>query len=62
MNAKWGKVSIGNNVFIGVHTIILKGVRVGDNSIIGACSVVKKDIPTNEIWGGNPAKYLLKIL
>ena len=62
LNAKWGKVSIGNNVFIGAHTTILKGVRVGDNSIIGACSVVTKDIPTNEIWGGNPAKYLSKIL
>lgn len=57
-NAKFGKVSIGNNVFIGAHTTILKGVTIGENSIIGACSVVTKDIPKNEIWGGNPAKYI----
>lgn len=61
INAKWGKVTIGDNVFIGAHTTILKGVSIGDKSIIGACSVVTKDIPGNEIWGGNPAKYIGKI-
>jgi acetyltransferase-like isoleucine patch superfamily enzyme len=60
-SAKWGKVSIGNQVFIGAHTTILKGVIIGDNSVIGACSVVTKNIPSNEIWGGNPAKYIAKI-
>ncbi len=61
INAKWGKVSIGDQVFIGAHTTILKGVTIGENSIIGACSLVVNDIPSNEIWGGNPAKYLGKI-
>ena len=61
ISAKWGKVSIGNHVFIGAHTTILKGITIGDNSVIGACSVVTKNIPSNEIWAGNPAKYIAKI-
>lgn len=56
------KVIIGNNVFIGAHTTILKGVVIGDNSIVGACSVVTKKIPANEIWGGNPAKFIKKLV
>jgi len=61
VSAKWGKVTIGNNVFIGAHATILKGVKIGDNSVIGACSVVTKSIHCNEIWGGNPAKFISKI-
>lgn len=53
-------VSIGDNVFIGAHSTILKGVSIGDNSIIGACSVVTRSIPENEIWAGNPAKFIKK--
>lgn len=51
-------IKIGNNVFIGAHSTILKGVSIGDNAVIGACSLVSKDIPSNEIWGGNPAKFI----
>ena len=54
-------VIIENNVFIGAHSTILKGVRIGENSIIGAGSVVTKSVPENEIWGGNPAKFIRKI-
>lgn len=60
-NAKWGKVTICDNVFIGAHSTILKGVTIGENAIVGACSVVAKDIPANEIWAGNPAKLISKI-
>ena len=57
-HAKKLPVIIGNNVFIGAHSTILKGVTIGDNAIIGACAVVTKDIPANEIWAGNPAKII----
>jgi hypothetical protein len=51
-------VKIGNNVFIGMDSIILKGVIIGDNVRIAAGSVVTKSIPDNQIWGGNPAKFI----
>lgn len=54
-------VTIEDHVFIGAHTTILKGVRIGKNSIIGACSVVTKSIPPNEIWAGNPARFIKNI-
>ena len=47
--------------FIGGHSIILKGVTIGKASIIGAGSVVTRDVPDYEIWGGNPAKFIKKI-
>ncbi|WP_220340233.1 acyltransferase [Seonamhaeicola aphaedonensis] len=55
-------VILEDNVFIGAHSTILKGVTIGENSIVGACSVVTKDIPKNEIWGGNPAKFIRRIV
>lgn len=51
-------VIIEDNVFIGAHSTILKGVTIGQNAIIGACSVVTRSVPPNEIWGGNPAKFI----
>ena len=55
------EVRIGSNVWIGSGAIILPGVTIGDNSIIGAGSVVTKDIPSNVIAFGNPAKVYRKI-
>lgn len=60
-NAEKKEVYIGDNVFIGAHTTILKGVNIGENSIIGACSVVTKSIPANQIWAGNPIKFIRNI-
>ena len=51
-------VKLGNNVFIGAGTIILKGVEIGDYAVIGAGSVVAKSIACGEIWAGNPAKFI----
>lgn len=51
-------VVVEDNVFIGAHSTILKGVTIGHNSVIGACSLVAKNIPSNEIWAGNPAKFI----
>lgn len=53
-----GKVTIGNNVFVGASSIILPGVVIGDNVIIGAGSVVSRDIPENSIAVGNPIKVI----
>tara|TARA_B100000900_G_C20487858_1_gene678270 strand:+ start:164 stop:655 length:492 start_codon:yes stop_codon:yes gene_type:complete len=51
-------IIIGNNVWIGANVTILKGVKIGDNSIIAAGSVVVKDIHKNCIVAGNPAKII----
>ena len=53
-----GRVSIGNNVFIGAGSIILPDVTIGDNVIIGAGSTVTKDIPSNTVAVGNPARMV----
>lgn len=54
-------VNIEHDVFIGAGSIILSGVTIGANSIVAAGSVVSKCIPANEIWGGNPAKFIKKL-
>ena len=51
-------IVIEENVFIGARSIILKGVTIGMNSVIGSGSVVAKSIPANCIAGGNPAKVI----
>lgn len=53
-----GKVVIGDNVFIGMNTVILQGITVGDNVIIGANSLVNRDIPSNCVAAGNPIKVI----
>lgn len=54
-------ITIGDNVWIGGHVSILPGISIGDNSIIGAGSVVTSDIPSNVIAVGNPCKVLREI-
>lgn len=54
----FGRIKVGNNVFIGLGSIILPGVTIGDNVIIGAGSVVTKDIPSNSVVAGVPARFI----
>lgn len=54
----YGKTKIGNNVYIGTHCIIMPNVSIGDNVIVAANSVVTKDIESNCIVAGSPAKVL----
>jgi acetyltransferase-like isoleucine patch superfamily enzyme len=51
-------IVVGNNVFIGMNTLILPGTTIGDNVIIGAGSVVRGNIKSNAIYAGNPAVYI----
>ncbi len=51
-------VEVGNNVWIGYGACILRGVSVGDNSVIGTNSVVTKDVPANAVVGGIPARII----
>lgn len=56
---EWSEpVTIGDNVWIGGSVTILPGVTVGNNTVIGAGSVVTKDVPDNVVVGGNPAKII----
>ena len=55
-----GEVKIGDNVFIGMNTLIVKGVTIGDNAVIGAGSIITRDIPSYDVWAGNPAKFIKK--
>lgn len=53
---KIGRVTIGNNVFIGAESVVLPGVTIGNNVIIGANSTVTHDIPDNMVYAGTPAR------
>lgn len=54
-------IKIGNNVWIGGNVCVLPGVTIGDNVVIGAGSVVTKDIPANCLVAGNPGKIIKKL-
>lgn len=56
-----GKVIIKRNARIGANSVILPGVIIGENAIVGALSLVKTDIPSGEVWGGVPAKPIKSI-
>lgn len=51
-------IRIGNDVFLGANCLVLKGAMIGDRSVLAAGSIVTGTIPPDEIWGGNPAKFL----
>ncbi len=58
---KFGTVNIKDNCFIGINALILGNVTIGPNAIVGACSVVTKDVPPNTVVAGNPARVVSTI-
>lgn len=54
-------VTIGSQCWIGSRCLILRGVTIGDQAVIGAGSVVTKDVPPRQVWAGNPAKFIKEI-
>lgn len=62
-NSDWklSKTVVKKGASIGANATILCGITIGENAMIGAGSVVTKDVPAGEIWIGNPAKFLRKI-
>ena len=58
---KKGRVILERNCKIGTHSTIMPGVKIGENSIVGAYSFVNKNIPKNQVWVGVPVKFMYKI-
>ena len=58
---RFGKIEIGDNCQVGIRATILPGVTIGDNSIVGACSVVTKDVPPGVVVAGNPARVICTV-
>ena len=54
-------IHIGNNVWIGAHSVVLPGVTIGDNAVVGAGSIVTRDIPANTVAFGNPCRVIREI-
>ena len=54
----YAPIEVGSNVFIGSDSVILPGVKIGDNTVIGAGAVVSNDLPSGFVWGGVPARCI----
>ena len=55
------KTIIGNNVFLGADSVVMPGIRINDRVIVGAGAVVTKDIASNSVVAGNPARYICSV-
>ena len=58
---KKGKIHLRRNAKVGSHSVIMPGITIGENSVVGTMSFVNKDIPDNEVWVGCPIRFLRKI-
>lgn len=58
---KFGIIDIKDNCFIGLNSIILPGVTIGPNSVVGAGSIVNRDVPPNTVVAGNPARTICSL-
>ena len=61
IDGKQGPVRICRNARVGANSVIMPGVTVGENAIVGACSFVSTNIPAGEVWFGQPAKFRRKV-
>jgi acetyltransferase-like isoleucine patch superfamily enzyme len=59
--ARSAPVRIGRRAFVGGHSILLKGTSVGEGAVVGAGSVLRKEVPDHQIWAGNPARFLAHV-
>ena len=60
IDQKSGKVILKQGCSVGANTVVLPGVTIGEGAIVGAQSLVTKDIPPNEVWFGSPARFYKK--
>jgi acetyltransferase-like isoleucine patch superfamily enzyme len=58
---KPASTKIGNNVIVAPNYVFIGPIRIGDNAVIGAGSVVVKDIPNNSVFAGNPSRFIRKL-
>ncbi len=56
-----GPITLGNNCFLGNNSLVLPGVAIGSNTVIGAGSVVTRDVPENSVYAGNPAQRIASL-
>src|SRR5512133_1010317 len=61
IDGKQGKVTIKRNARVGANSVIMPGVTVGENSIVGAGSVLTTNVPDDQVWYGSPAKFRREI-
>jgi len=61
VGARTAPIVVKARAFIGGHSLILKGTTIGEEAIIGAGSVVARDVPCREIWAGDPARFLRRL-
>ena len=57
----YGTINVGKNCFIGCRSVILPGVTIGDNTIVGAGSIVNRDLPANSVCAGAPCKVICSL-
>ncbi len=57
--AKWKPVHVGDGAVIGGNATVIPGNNIGERGVLAAGAVLTKDLPANEVWGGNPAEFLM---